>query len=126
MAKEKVNGAKCTGDIHKECLPVTFKIPQAEDTKLELHPDRRLNWRKHIFTERKQLGIQLGKMYWLVGSESQLSTESRLHKAILKPIWAYSVQLWGTASGSNMEILQRFQKISDTSESSQRILIRHQ
>jgi len=39
------------------CPPVILnglKIPQAEDAKyLELHLDRRLNWRKHIFTKRK-------------------------------------------------------------------------
>jgi len=28
---------------------------------------------------------------------------------MLKPIWAYGVQLWDTASNSNIEILQRFQ-----------------
>jgi len=32
----------------------SLKIPQAEDAKyLELHLDRRLNWRKHIFTKQK-------------------------------------------------------------------------
>jgi len=50
-------------------------------------------------------------MYWLLGSKSQLSIESKLllYKAILKPIWTYGVQLWGTAANSNMEIIQRFQ-----------------
>jgi hypothetical protein len=28
---------------------------------------------------------------------------------ILKPIWTYGVQLWGTASTSNIEILEQFQ-----------------
>ena len=32
-----------------------------------------------------------------------------LYKAILKPIWTYGIQLWGTASNSNIEILHRFQ-----------------
>jgi len=32
-----------------------------------------------------------------------------VYKAILKPIRAYDVQPWGTASNSNIEILQRFQ-----------------
>jgi hypothetical protein len=32
-----------------------------------------------------------------------------IHKNILKPIWAYGIQLWGTASTSNTEILERFQ-----------------
>jgi len=49
----------------------------------------------------------------LLSSKSQLtdSTENKLllYNAILKPIWAYGIQLWGTASNSNIEILQRFQ-----------------
>jgi len=28
----------------------------------------------HIFTKRKQVGIQLGKIYWLLGNKSQLLT----------------------------------------------------
>jgi len=66
------------------------------------HLDRGLNWRKHIFIKRKQLGIQLGRMYWLLGSKSQLSTENKLllYEAILKLIWAYDVQLWDMASNS--------------------------
>jgi hypothetical protein len=32
-----------------------------------------------------------------------------VYKAILKPVWTYGVQLWGTASNSNLEILERFQ-----------------
>jgi hypothetical protein len=43
--------------------------------------------------------------------KSQLSVEYKLlvYKAILKPIWTYGVQLWGSASNSNIEILERFQ-----------------
>ncbi|KAI5745999.1 hypothetical protein M8J76_016194 [Diaphorina citri] len=32
-----------------------------------------------------------------------------VYKTILKPIWTYGIQLWGTASKSNTEIIQRFQ-----------------
>jgi hypothetical protein len=32
-----------------------------------------------------------------------------LYKTTLKPIWTYGIQLWGTASTSNIEILERFQ-----------------
>jgi len=31
------------------------------------------------------------------------------HLIPLKPIWTYSIQLWGTAFNSNIEIIQRFQ-----------------
>jgi hypothetical protein len=50
-------------------------------------------------------------MYWLLGQQSNLSTTNKLllYKTILKPIWTYGIQLWGTASTSNIEILERFQ-----------------
>jgi hypothetical protein len=41
---------------------------------------------------------------------SKLSTSNKLiYKTILKPIWIYGIQLWGMASTSNIEILERFQ-----------------
>jgi hypothetical protein len=51
------------------------------------------------------------KMYWLLGGKSNLSTRNKLliYKAILKPIWTYGIQLWGTALISNIEILEHFQ-----------------
>jgi hypothetical protein len=79
-----------------------------EDVKyLGLHLDRRFAWHKHIFAKRKQLEITLTKMYWLLGRKSKLSASNKLviFKTILKPIWAYGIQLWGTASTS----LVRFQ-----------------
>jgi hypothetical protein len=50
-------------------------------------------------------------MYWLLGRKSKLSTKNKLliYKVILKPIWTYGIQLWGTTSNSNIEILERFQ-----------------
>jgi hypothetical protein len=32
-----------------------------------------------------------------------------IYETILKPIWTYGIQLWGTASTSNVKILERFQ-----------------
>jgi hypothetical protein len=65
----------------------------------------------YIFRKRKQLGLTLTKMHWLLGRKSQLSTTNKLllYKTIFKPIWTYGIQLWGTASTSNIEILERFQ-----------------
>jgi hypothetical protein len=42
---------------------------------------------------------------------SRLSLVNKLvvNKAILKPIRTHGVQLWGSASNSNLEILERFQ-----------------
>jgi hypothetical protein len=43
--------------------------------------------------------------------KSKLSTSNKLliYKAVLKPIWFNGIQLWGTASTSNIEILECFQ-----------------
>ena len=78
---------------------------------LGLHLDRRLTWKAHITAKRKQLDIKFKKMYWLFGHKSELSLDNKvlLYKTILKPIWTYGIELWGTASNSNIEILQRFQ-----------------
>jgi hypothetical protein len=63
------------------------------------------------FTEQKQLGMALTKMHWLHGQKSKLSKINKIliYKAILKPIWTYRIQPWGTASTSNIEILECFQ-----------------
>jgi hypothetical protein len=73
---------------------------------LVLHLDRGLIWHK-----QKQLGLTLTKTYWLCGRKLTLSTSNKLltYKLILKPIRTYGIQLWGTASTSNIEIPERFQ-----------------
>ncbi|CAK1547668.1 unnamed protein product [Leptosia nina] len=78
---------------------------------LGMHLDRRLTWRDHIKAKKKQADKKYRDMYWLLGRNSALSLENKLviYKSILKPIWTYGIQLWGSASHSNIEILQRFQ-----------------
>ena len=73
--------------------------------------DRRLTWKQHILDKSKKLRDKLKKFCWLIGRRSNLSTQNKitLYKAVIKPIWTYGIQLWGTASNSNIEILQRFQ-----------------
>jgi hypothetical protein len=52
--------------------------------------------------------MTLTKMHLLHGRKSKLSTSNNIfiYKAILKPVWTYEIQLWGTASTSNIEILE--------------------
>lgn len=87
-------------------------IPRVDCVKyLGMHLDKTLTWRTHIWKKRKQLGLKFSKYYWLLGKNSQLSLRNKLlvYKAAFKPIWTYGIQLWGTASNSNIEILERFQ-----------------
>ena len=99
----------------ESCPPVSLfrvQLPQAESAKyLGLHIDRRLTWQKHIFMKRKQLGIKLTSMFNLLGKDSPISIENKilLYKTVLKPIWTYGIQLWGTAAKTNISIIERFQ-----------------
>lgn len=66
----KVNEAKSTKNFatkNEPCSPGEFKnkeIPQSDVVKhLGIHLDRRLTWRKHVETKRKQLNRMMKKMY---------------------------------------------------------------
>lgn len=97
------------------CPQVTLNnviIPQANEVKyLGMYLDRRLTWKNHIWHKRLVLNNKFRQMSWLIGKNSGLQTTNKLllYKTILKPIWTYGIQLWGTASVSNIEIIQRFQ-----------------
>lgn len=98
-----------------DCSPVTLDgtvLPTDTTVKyLGMHLDRRLTWRAHIKAKREQANKKFGDMYWLLGRRSTLSLENKvlIYNCILKPIWTYGIQLWGSASHSNVEILQRYQ-----------------
>lgn len=87
-------------------------IPQREVVKyLGMTIDRRLTWKPHIKAKQNQLNIKNKRLYWLLGPKSQLNLNNkiRIYKAILKPVWTYGIQLWGTTSKSNRSILERYQ-----------------
>ena len=73
--------------------------------------DRRLTWKDHVKSKRTQVDNKLKNMYWLLGRKSKLSLENKIliYEIILKTVWTYGIQLWGTTSDLNIEILQRLQ-----------------
>lgn len=115
----KVNPEKSTNVTFTlragDCPPLLLNgdaIPTSNSVNyLGLRIDRRLTWKDHITCKRKQVDIKTKKMYWLLGPKSQLSLENKvtLYKTTLKPVWSYGIEIWGTASKSNIEILQRYQ-----------------
>jgi hypothetical protein len=60
---------------------------------------------RYIFAKWKQLRIALTRRK----SKACTINKDLMYEAILKPIWTYGMKLWGTASTSNTEILERFQ-----------------
>ena len=81
-----------------------LQIPKTDCVKhLGMHLDKRLTWKDHIKAKRNYRNIETKKIYWLLGPKSQLSLENKviLYKAILKLVWTYSIDLWGTGSQSS-------------------------
>jgi hypothetical protein len=116
MRANETKSVQITFTLKKDtCPPVqrnNKQLTQTKDVKyMGVHLDRKLTWRKRKSAKRKQLDLKLRKLYWITGRKSQLSPLNKLLvcKAILKPIWTCGVQLWGSASNSNIEILERFQ-----------------
>jgi hypothetical protein len=56
--------------------------------------------------------IALLKIYiWLINKKSQLALQNKItiYKAIIMPVWAYGIELWGCSKPSNTKILLTFQ-----------------
>ena len=90
-------------------------IPRKDSAKyLGMHLDSRLNWKVHVKLKRQQMRERMRSLYWLLGSHSSLSLNSKrlLYIATVKPIWTYGCQLWGCASSSNIDIIDRGQNIA--------------
>ena len=97
------------------CPPVFFEnqiIPQKNETKyLGLHLDKKLSWEPHLRIKRNILTSRLKQLYRLVNRNSKLPISSKLllYKSLLKPIWTYGIQIFGTAKNSHIKKIQVFQ-----------------
>ncbi|CAG9783481.1 unnamed protein product [Diatraea saccharalis] len=99
----------------EDCPPVKLEgkiLPHQDTVKyLGMHLDRRLTWKNHLLKKRDQINIRYRNLQWLLGRHSVLSIDNKLliYKVVLKPIWTYGIQLWGSACNSSIEIIQRAQ-----------------
>ncbi|CAH2095610.1 unnamed protein product [Euphydryas editha] len=100
-----------TGDcpvikLGEEELPKTTCVKY-----LGFYMDRRLTWGDHIKHKRDELNNRFRNLLWLLGRQATLSLSNKImvYCSILKPIWLYGIQIWGTACKSNIQIIQRAQ-----------------
>jgi hypothetical protein len=54
--------------------------------------------------------IKFRKMYGLLGRNYELSVHNKLilYKQVIRPVWSYGIQLWGCATVSNIQVIQRY------------------
>ncbi|KAJ8737403.1 hypothetical protein PYW07_000674 [Mythimna separata] len=87
-------------------------LPQSSCVKyLGFYLDRRLTWKDHLRTKRTEINYRFKNLLWLLGRQSALSLSNKLrvYCSIIKPIWTYGIQLWTSASKSNIMCIQRAQ-----------------
>lgn len=115
----KINGEKSkhiTFTLNRQNCPAptlnnTIVPSVNEVTYLGVHLDRRLTWKKHIEAKRDQLRHKSRGLHWLINPRSPLRLEYKvlLYNSVIKPIWKYGSELWGNASSSNIDVIQRAQ-----------------
>lgn len=71
----------------------------------------RETYRVHVETKRKELDLQICKLHRLLHCTSALTFSNKrlLYMAILHPVWAYALPIWGSATALLRNIIQRFQ-----------------
>jgi hypothetical protein len=90
----------------------TETLPHSDVARyLGIYIDRKQTWKTHIKKKRDELNLRFRSLLWLLGRPSKLNLNNKLliYKSILKLVWTHGIELWGTASNSNLEILHRFQ-----------------
>lgn len=119
--KIKLNGTKSqqTAFTLMRCNESTVNLAGEEipvvnpANYLGMRLDARLTYGPHIKTKRKQVQDKFKSMWWLFRPASGVSIKNKLllHNMILKPIWTYGCQLWGTAARTNIQKIQAVQSL---------------
>lgn len=118
--RTKINTSKsqhCTYSLlnSKKYSPVFLdgnSIPPVESANyLGMHLDTKLTFGKHVLNKRNQVNKKYLRMYWMLrhGSGVSLRNKLTLYNAILKPIWMYGSQLWGSAAPTHIKSIQTLQ-----------------
>jgi hypothetical protein len=120
--KIKINNEKSshiTFTLKQSTVPPVYLnnkvIPSSSNVKyLGMALDKRLTWATHIKQKRLILNARRRSLFPLIGKQSKINlyTKLLLYKTLLKPIWLYGIQLWGSTKKSNIYKIQTFQSTS--------------
>jgi hypothetical protein len=78
---------------------------------LGLYIDKRLTWNPQTRLKRQELNVRYRLLLRLLDDRSHLPLKNKLpiYNKLLKPMWAYGVELWGSAKPSNISKTQSLQ-----------------
>jgi len=87
-------------------------LPTADVVRyLGLFLDKRLTWNPHTRQKRTELKRRFLQLYRLIGRHSKMNLHNKLliYKTLLRPIWTYGLELWGSTKPSNSQKIQSIQ-----------------
>lgn len=87
-------------------------IPHGSHAKyLGLTLDSKLLWRTHVTLKRDELNARFRTMFWMFRHTNRLSLANRrlLYQTVIRPVWTYGIQLWGSTATTNYNVIQTFQ-----------------
>lgn len=119
--KIKLNESKCIqinftlrrGICPAVCVNET-PLPTADVVKyLGIHMDKRLTWNPHTKIKRVETMRRYKILSRLLDYRSKLTLENKilLYKTIIRPMWSYGLEIWGSAKKTNIERFQTLQSI---------------
>ena len=97
---------------HHPVLMGGVQIPTTESTKyLGLILDNKLTWNLHITSLIQKLRQRIRQVKHLVSGQSPTSLHYKrlVYTSLIRPIWQYSCSIWGSASPSQINRIQRIQ-----------------
>lgn len=108
--------AHVTFTLCRKSSPTIFldglALPKRDKVRyLGLIIDKRLTWREHIKTKRQSLNSRAKSLFSITRHNSGLSLKSKIkiYVHLLRPVWLYGLEIFGTAKNSNLKIIQAFQ-----------------
>lgn len=90
-----------------------WAIPTTTEVKyIGLTLDQRLTSVLHLIDKRKTVNNRLHMLRPIYESKLSFHAKSILYKSLLRPIWAYGIQIWGCVKPSQTPTIQSFQLMS--------------
>lgn len=99
------------------CPPVLVndtQLPTADVVKyFGIHLDKRLTWNPHTKMKRLEAMRRYKILSRLLAYRSKLSLENKIiiYKMIIRPMWSYGLEIWGSAKKTDIERFQTLQSI---------------
>jgi hypothetical protein len=105
-----------TFTLRKSQCPTVFlnqtPLPTASVVRyLGLYMDKKLTWNPHTRLKRTETNRRYRMLIRLLDTRSRLTLNNKIliYNSIIKPLWTYGLELWGSTKPTNLQKIQSLQ-----------------